>query len=66
MATDWTIVDIVRGWPVRCRMRDDGQLRPETWRDRWASALAEAFWPYPKYVVTAIDRDAGTITLGDR
>jgi hypothetical protein len=51
-----------RGPPLR--MRPDGSLRYENWRDRWTSTLAEAFWPSGSFVVTRIDRDAGTITIG--
>lgn len=54
---------------VRCppmRMCSDGSLRYETWRDRWASALAEVFWPSGSVVVTHIDRSRGIITVGDR
>lgn len=48
------------------RWRADGTgLRPETLRDRWTTALAEVFWPRRSVVVTSIDRERGTITLGD-
>jgi hypothetical protein len=53
-----------RGDVACLRMRADGSLRAETWRDRWASVIAETFWPSPTFVVTAIDRENGKITVG--
>jgi hypothetical protein len=55
------------GATARMRWTADGRgrLRYETWRDRWRSALAELFWPSRSFVVTAIDQERGTITLGD-
>ncbi len=52
------------GRSVPMRMRADGSLRAETWRDRWASTLADVFWPSGSFVVTAVDRDRGVITVG--
>ncbi len=47
----------------RLRMRDDGSLRWETWRDRWRSALSDYFWPRRTFTVTSVDSERGTITL---
>lgn len=55
-----------RGIVHRLRMRTDGSLRAETWRDRWTDAIAEVFRPRESFVVTHIDHERGTITVGDR
>jgi hypothetical protein len=53
------------GRSLSMRLRVDGQLRHENWRDRWTEALASFFWPRGSFMVTHIDRKAGTITIGD-
>lgn len=58
--------DFRAGDPIRLRMRPDGTLRPETWRDRWASAIAETLWPSGTFVVTHADHERGVITVGRR
>lgn len=48
------------------RMRPDGTFRYETWRDRWRSALAQAFWPGQVAFVAEIDQERGVITMRQR
>jgi hypothetical protein len=57
-------VTFSRGCPTFWRMRTDGSLRAETWRDRWASAISETFWLLPTFVVTAIDHARRVVTVG--
>ena len=54
----------VAGDRIRLRMRPDGKLRHETWRDRWTEVLAEMVSPSPVCSVTSVDAEGGTITLG--
>jgi hypothetical protein len=51
------------GQRIRMRMTESGRLRPETWRDRWASTLSDAFWPRPHYRVTSVDTEQGVVTM---
>ncbi len=45
------------------RLRNTGYFTRETWKDRWADALADVFWPKPTFTVTRIDQDAGLIEI---
>jgi hypothetical protein len=58
--------EYVFGRAVRgLRLRVDGKLRAEAWRDRWAVALVEALWPRRAMAVVGVDQEHGTITLGE-